>query len=124
MEAYYDEPFIDMAAQRAESEPDPSFDMHAFRAYVAAVMNGAAPAPELIPPVEPPPHSGARAGRPTLRRGATGELVTGLQRMLAIDADGFFGPVTEAAVRAFQRRRDLVPDGIVGPKTWRALDAA
>jgi len=28
----------------------------------------------------------------------------------------------EARVREFQRRQSLVPDGIVGPKTWRALD--
>jgi peptidoglycan hydrolase-like protein with peptidoglycan-binding domain len=26
-------------------------------------------------------------------------------------------------VRAFQRDRGMVPDGIAGPKTWAALDA-
>jgi peptidoglycan hydrolase-like protein with peptidoglycan-binding domain len=25
-------------------------------------------------------------------------------------------------VRVFQRDHNLVPDGIVGPKTWKALD--
>ena len=34
------------------------------------------------------------------------------------------GPKTEAAVREFQRSHSLVPDGIVGPKTWAALDVA
>lgn len=36
--------------------------------------------------------------------------------------DGIFGPNTEARVRAFQRGRALVPDGIVGPRTWAEID--
>jgi peptidoglycan hydrolase-like protein with peptidoglycan-binding domain len=46
-----------------------------------------------------------------------------LQTKLGIDADGRFGSGTEAAVRAFQRAHDVVPDGIVGPKTWALIDA-
>ena len=38
-----------------------------------------------------------------------------------IPADGIFGPVAERAVRRFQRRHGLVPDGIVGPLTRAAL---
>jgi hypothetical protein len=101
---------------------DPNFDMNVFRLNVASVMNGTAPSPELIPPFEPPPHAGAPAGRPTLLRGNTGELVLQLQRMLATGADGVFGSITEAAVREFQRQHALVPDGRVGPKTWSVLD--
>jgi Putative peptidoglycan binding domain/N-acetylmuramoyl-L-alanine amidase len=104
---------------------DPDFDMNAFRLSVAAIMDGTAPAPILIPPVEPPSQPGSDPGRLTLRRGATGELVKQLQTKLGISvADGFFGPKTEAAVRAFQRAHELVPDGIVGPKTWAMLDGA
>jgi len=29
--------------------------------------------------------------------------------------------MTEAAVRRFQRAHGMVPDGIVGPKTWQKL---
>src|SRR6188472_1197240 len=35
--------------------------------------------------------------------------------------DGGFGPMTERAVKRFQRRHDLVPDGSVGPLTRGAL---
>jgi N-acetylmuramoyl-L-alanine amidase len=35
--------------------------------------------------------------------------------------DGFFGPHTRLAVCAFQQRRDLLVDGVVGDNTWREL---
>ena len=35
--------------------------------------------------------------------------------------DGFFGPATEEAVKAFQRSNGLEVDGSVGPKTREAL---
>jgi peptidoglycan hydrolase-like protein with peptidoglycan-binding domain len=101
----------------AGRKPDPSLDMTTFRSSVAAILNGAAPVPTLIPAVEP-----AGAGRPTLRRGDTGAHVAEVQRKLGVNPPGPFGPKTEAAVRVFQRDRGMVPDGIVGPKTWAALD--
>jgi hypothetical protein len=99
---------------------DPALDMNEFRAAVAAVLNGTAPAPTLIPAAEP-----TGAGRPTLRRGDEGELVATVQQVLGITPTStHFGPKTEAALRTFQGLRGVVPDGIVGPKTWAALDAA
>ena len=108
---------------RRGRKDDPDFDMNAFRAAVSAIMNGTAPAPTLIPDVEPTPAPGA-APRPTLRRGAKGDLVKQIQAKVGVNADGNFGPKTQAAVRTFQRAHNLVGDGIVGPKTWVALDAA
>jgi peptidoglycan hydrolase-like protein with peptidoglycan-binding domain len=96
---------------------DPDFDMVEFRRQVAALMDGTAAPPVLIPAAD-------TTGRPTLRRGATGDLVKQIQTALHVDADGVFGPGTEAALRKFQSAKGLVPDGIAGPRTWTALDAA
>lgn len=104
----------------AGRKDDPSFDMAVFRQATAAILGGTAPALEPIPAMEPS-NNGA-PGRPTLRRPNTGEQVKQLQQKLRLDVDGEFGSATEAAVRAFQRNAGLVPDGIVGPKTWAALD--
>ncbi len=57
----------------------------------------------------------------TVRRGSKGETVKVVQMVLGAKADGDFGPGTEAAVIAWQRSRGLVPDGIVGPSTLRAM---
>jgi peptidoglycan hydrolase-like protein with peptidoglycan-binding domain len=99
---------------------DPNFDMAGFRGAVANFLKGAE-APALIPAAEPARPDGS-AGRPTLRRPATGELVKVVQAKIGVVPDGNFGPKTEAAMRAFQRANGLLPDGIAGPKTWILLD--
>jgi peptidoglycan hydrolase-like protein with peptidoglycan-binding domain len=95
-------------------KPEPTFEMAPFRQTVASIMGGTAPAPMIVPAVD-------GSGRPTLRRGARGELVQRLQKAIGVAVDGTFGPGTEAAVREFQRKHDLVPDGIVGPRTWASI---
>lgn len=95
-------------------KPDPTFDMSEFRMQVSAIMAGTAPAPSVIPAAD-------AAGRPTLRRGDTGEPVKRVQTKVGVAATGTFDAATEAAVRQFQRDQGLVPDGIVGPRTWAVL---
>ena len=61
-----------------------------------------------------------------IRRCDQGYAVSMIQYALvddgfALDADGYFGPGTEVAVRQFQASRGLEVDGLVGPNTWAAL---
>ncbi|MBQ9990190.1 MAG: peptidoglycan-binding protein [Lachnospiraceae bacterium] len=66
--------------------------------------------------------------RSTLKTGSRGEEVKALQEKLASigyapgSADGSFGTKTKAAVIAFQGDAGLTADGVVGAKTWAALD--
>ena len=57
----------------------------------------------------------------TVRSGSNGVWVTKLQNALGIQADGKFGPKTDAALRAFQEANGLEPDGIAGRNSYRAL---
>jgi len=62
-------------------------------------------------------------------RGNRGKQVVDIQTRLAAlgyflgreGADGFFGPHTESAIRAFQQRRLLYADGLVEDNTWTEL---
>ncbi len=61
-----------------------------------------------------------------LRKGGDGEDVRQWQLFLIgqgiLDsrADGLFGPITERATKAFQKRARLTTDGVVGPMTYAA----
>jgi len=56
-----------------------------------------------------------------LKRGDNNESVKQLQTKLGLEAIGNFGPKTEDAVKAFQTKNGLTPDGIVGNGTWNKI---
>lgn len=89
-----------------------------------------------------PPHGTLTAPRPTpavtafpgyfIRKGQNGENIRLMQRYLNeirrsnssipwLKEDGVFGPVTEQAVKEFQRIFELNADGIIGPLTWERI---
>ena len=56
-----------------------------------------------------------------LKRGDNNESVKQLQTKLGLEAIGNYGPKTEDAVKAFQTKNGLTPDGIVGNGTWNKI---
>lgn len=90
----------------------------------AAKEDGSAPVPE------PEPETPVPQAYPMLKKGCKGNDVAYLQScliMLGYDignagVDGDFGSKTLEAVKNFQADRGLTVDGIVGPKTWDALE--
>ena len=76
----------------------------------------------------PPRDRGVPVGLP-LSLGDEGDAVSDVQRRLTailnsgapIDADGFFGDATRAAIEAFQHLRGLRVDGVCGSQTWNIL---
>lgn len=84
-------------------------------------FNGSA---QVVAPPPPP----ALEGSVNLKRGATGNGVKTLQRVLNawypwlnLVEDGIFGQKTEDAVKYLQRRAYIAVDGIVGPVTRSVL---
>ena len=92
---------------------------------VPACVDGTIPTPTPEPTPTP-------STKPTLRRGDKGPYVVDMQTKLnrlgydlgPCGIDGDFGRATEKAVKAFQGDHGLKVDGICGPATWSALDAA
>ncbi len=65
----------------------------------------------------------------TVKKGSKGDAVKAVQWQLAheygfkkLKVDGNFGPATQTAVKSFQKKYKLAQDGIVGMKTWMALE--
>ncbi|MCC3411077.1 MAG: peptidoglycan-binding protein [Microcoleus sp. PH2017_29_MFU_D_A] len=72
-------------------------------------------------------YSGAPVNMPILMNGSSGNAVKIVQNVLKINGyyfgaiDGYFGTMTDVAVRQFQISKNIPQDGIVGAKTWYGL---
>lgn len=78
------------------------------------------PAPPAPADAQPPQQETAgRTIRLTEPR-MTGKDVTLIQLAVVATADGVYDPLTDRAVRIWQAARGLVPDGVFGPRSWRA----
>lgn len=75
----------------------------------------------IVPTPTPAPTAPPTQVRPQLEYGDVSSWVQVLQVALGVDADGHFGPVTLAAVKAFQQSAGLPVTGIVDAATWSAL---
>jgi peptidoglycan hydrolase-like protein with peptidoglycan-binding domain len=60
--------------------------------------------------------------RAQIKQGSTGEDVVYLQTVLGLDADGEFGPVTDAQVKGFQKTCGMSASGVVGQATWSEVE--
>jgi len=56
-----------------------------------------------------------------LKLWSSGPLVEKLQKILKLKVDGKFGEGTELAVKKWQKKNKLTPDGVVGPDTWAKM---
>lgn len=74
-------------------------------------LNQSVPEPEAIPY---PGHYIQQASTDT-------ESVKLVQEVVSTSVDGIFGPLTEGAVKTWQKDHSLAVDGIVGPATWAAM---
>jgi hypothetical protein len=81
--------------------------------------------PKEAPVVTPAAPAAAKLSKTPLegylKKGSKGEDVKYLQQQLGLPIDGSFGASTHSAVVALQKKHKLAADGIVGPKTWKAI---
>ena len=56
-----------------------------------------------------------------LKKGSKGSEVAVLQKFLGLNPDGDFGTNTEQAVKNWQAKNGLTPDGMVGDQTWSKM---
>ena len=102
------------------------FEINAGTAKVARV------AKKLRPKLQGPsiPGGGGGGSKYTTVTGSTplvklyhkGEPVRRIQKAVGVKVDGYYGPDTANAVGAFQKKRGLTADKIVGPATWAAIN--
>ena len=83
-------------------------------AVVAPAVAEPAPAPVATP-------APAKAAKPTLKVGSKGASVKIVQKKIGVTPDGAFGPKTEAALKAYQKKHGIPATGVVDAATWAKL---
>jgi hypothetical protein len=105
------------------------------RKHASLAVSAAMAATPVIPSVISSAMSGGKKGasdtrklshetqtnRVLLKLGAVSPSVAEVQRELNIPDDGYFGPVTQKAVKKFQKKHHLAATGKVDIKTWLKL---
>lgn len=89
-----------------------------------AQATGEAPKVSAPAPAPAPAKGGLTFDYPgeVIKRGSSNTAAVGLvQAVVGAIPDGNFGPQTEAKVKRWQSARGLTADGIIGPKTWKAM---
>jgi peptidoglycan hydrolase-like protein with peptidoglycan-binding domain len=122
-----DEPAILIETCFVDSQTDANIYHEKFDAICVAIAEGVSgeDIDEGEPPVPPtpiPPTPPTPSERATIAKGDTGPDVAEAQRILGINADGDFGPITDDAVTGYQAAAGVAADGEVGPITWEKLD--
>jgi peptidoglycan hydrolase-like protein with peptidoglycan-binding domain len=87
------------------------------KATWAKMAPAPAPAPAPWAATRYTPYKGV-----VLQQGSTGAAVVVLQAGLRITADGSFGPMTKAALVAFQTQQQISPTGVVSSLVWDRLE--
>lgn len=126
------------AVRGGHTDPGPAFP---WDRYLSMVRTSGWKAPDPSPPMAPPAaqlpepvpslvelrRSLDAAKKRVVRKGDSGPAVRWVQGLLSnaglkTPVDGSFGQLTERNVIRFQKLHRLRADGVVGPKTWEALD--
>jgi hypothetical protein len=91
--------------------------------FTADKIKPAPSAQAAPPPVAPSKPVVFKYPGTPVRRGSKGDPVRVVQARLDAFVDGDFGPKTEAVVKVWQSRNPSAgpADGVVGPRTWKAM---
>ncbi len=103
-------------------KPDPNFSMSDFRKKVGGAKGGVSSGGGTSGGSSSPTYKTVSGSTPLVKLYHKGEPVKRIQAAVGVKADGYYGPDTVKAVKAFQKAHKLASDGIVGDKTWAAIN--
>jgi hypothetical protein len=106
---------------RTVSDAGSTGNANCYERFVLRV-NGARIHGATIQSCPPNLHKGSRGGDVREAQLRLNRWISASKAKLSLlKVDGIFGPLTEAAVKEFQRKQPLTDDGVIGPRTWAAL---